>query len=69
MSEHIGYVRTKKLDKATSGHFNLPGHSISNMKVTMLEKMKTPDIIYRKEREKILIRKFNTFYHGINKQP
>ena len=69
MSDHIGYVRTKKLDKATGGHFNQPGHSISNMKVTMLEKMKTPDILYRKEREKVLIRKFNTFYHGINKQP
>ena len=28
MPEHIGYVRTKNLDKATGGHFNLPGHSI-----------------------------------------
>ena len=67
MSEHIGFVITKKLDKATGGHFNLPGHSISNMKVTMLEKMKTSDTIHRKEREKTLIRKFNTLYHGINK--
>ena len=40
ISEHIGYIRTKKLGKATGYHFNLPGHSVANMTVTVLEKVK-----------------------------
>ena len=38
MSEHIGYAKTKKLDLATDIHFNKPGHSITNMQITLLEK-------------------------------
>ena len=68
-SEHIGYVNTRKLDKTTGNHFNLPGHSKANMKVTILEKVLNEDIQYRKEREKYLIRKFNTFYCGLNSKP
>ena len=36
--EHIGYIRTRKLDKATGKHFNFPGHSLSNRKKMILEK-------------------------------
>ena len=57
-----------KLDLATGNHFNKPGHSIANMQITLLEKIKTNDTQFRKQREKILIRLFNTFYSGINKQ-
>ena len=32
-------------------------------------KRKKSDIIYRKEREQFFIRKFNTFYKGLNKMP
>ena len=39
------------------------------MKFTMLELVISPDLLYGKEREKLLIRKFNTFYDGINKEP
>ena len=53
MSEHIGYAKTKKLDLATGNHFNKPGHSIANMQITQLEKIKTNDTQFRKEREKI----------------
>ena len=67
--EHIGYVRTRKLDKTTGAHFNKPGHSTSNMKFTVLEKVKSLDPLYGREREKLLIRKFNTFYRGLNKTP
>jgi hypothetical protein len=31
ISEHIGYIRTGKLDKATGIHFNQKGHSLANM--------------------------------------
>ena len=46
----------------------VPGHSISNMKVTIVERVKKNDDQYRKEREKYFINKFNTFYRGINRQ-
>ena len=69
MYEHIGYVRNKILSRATGEHFNLPGHSTHNMKFTILEKVRSVDPLYGREREKLLIRKFNTFYNGINKEP
>ena len=67
--QHIGYVRNKQLNKATGEHFNLPGHSIKNMKFTMLEQVKSPDPLHGREREKLIIRKFNSVYNGINKEP
>jgi len=62
-------VRSKKLNEPTGEHFNMPGHELANLKITILEKMKTNNIIYRKERESYLIRKFNTFNRGMNKSP
>jgi hypothetical protein len=63
MFEHIGYVRNKVKSKSTGEHFNLPGHSTSDMKFTAIEKVKTLDALYGREREKYHIRKFNTFYN------
>ena len=67
--QHIRYVRNKQLNKATGEHFNLPGHRIHHMKFTMLEQVKSLDPLYGREREIKLIRKFNTFHNGINKEP
>ena len=36
--EHIGYVKSANLTQPTGNHFNLPGHTLSNMKVTVHEK-------------------------------
>ena len=55
--------------RATGQHFNLPGHSMHNMKLTVIEKVKSDDPLYGREREKLMIRKFNSFYSGINKEP
>ena len=66
--EHIGYVRCKRLNQATGSHFNLPGHGIENMKFSIIEKVKSSDTMYRKEREKYHINKFNTFHQGINRK-
>ena len=67
--EHIGYIRNKDLSKSTGYHFNLPGHSVANMKAIILEKVKKRDENYRKEREHFMIRKFNTYLNGLNKEP
>ena len=50
-------MRTQKLNQATGHHFNLPGHSLADLKVIALEKY-TVILFYRKERESYLIRKF-----------
>ena len=67
--QHIGYVRNKLLNKATGEHFNVPGHSTQNIRFTIIEQVKSLDPLYPREREKLLIRKFNTYYNGINKEP
>ena len=59
----------KNFTQATGAHFNLPGHNFSDMKVTILEKVKKHDEAYRKERESYHIKKFNIFYRGINRKP
>ena len=67
--EHKRYVDNKITTQATGEHFNLPGHSRNNMKITIIEQVKKQDQSYRKEREKYFIKKFNPVYQGINKQP
>ena len=69
IAEHIGYIRTHRLDKSTGAHFNKPGHTSANMTATVIEKVRSNDIFYRKERESYYIRKFNTFHNGINLRP
>ena len=66
----IGYITQKKTSEPAGEHFNLKGHSKSNMKVLIfLENVTSFDSEYRKERESNHIRKFNTFYCGLNKKP
>ena len=69
IKEHLGYARTNKQNQPSGLHFNLPGHSIHNMKFTIIEQVTSNDPIYRKEREKFHIDKFNTFHSGMNKKP
>ena len=55
------------MNQTTGDHFNKPGHSISNIKITILERVKSTGPIFRKERKKYHIRKLNTFYNEMNK--
>ena len=68
LEDHRGYIVNKKLNQATGAHFNLPGHSLSDLKVMILEQVKSPDTEYRKQRENYHIRNFNTFHNGMNRQ-
>ena len=67
-SEHKGYVANHRLHKATGHHFNLPGHKISDMEVSIVEKIFNTDGQFRKTREKLMIRNFNTKYRGMNRK-
>ena len=66
--QHRGYVRNRKLDKATGHHFNLPGHSHSDMKVQVVEKVHTPDEMMRETRESHFILEMNTKHKGMNRK-
>ena len=68
VAEHRGYINNQVLSKATGSHFNLPGHSLANFKVTILEQTKSKDTLYRLEREKYFIRILNTFNNGMNRE-
>ena len=37
-SEHLGYVKSKNISKATGDHFTSRGHQQSDMEVTIVEK-------------------------------
>ena len=50
--------------KSTGVHFNSPGHTLSNMTVTILETI-IGDAFYRN----LLLGKFNTYHRGLNQQP
>ena len=68
-AEHRGYVNNGDVSQPTGQHFNSQGHSIADMYVLILEQVRSSDPLYRREREKYFIRKFNTFYNGMNRQP
>ena len=68
--EHKGYVTNfvNHPDKTTGAHFNLPGHSVSDMRITIVEKVFNPDPMVREQREKYYINKFGSKYRGINRK-
>ena len=60
LADHRGYVVSKDTTQATGRHFNLPGHNLADMSITVVEQVRKNDIIYRKEREEKHIRRFDT---------
>ena len=66
--EQRGYISKDDTSKATGGHFNLPGHRLSDFTMTILEQVQNNEQMYREEIEHYYIRKFNTYYRGLNIQ-
>ena len=64
----LKYRLAEHRDKATGAHFNTAGHSLSDLKIIILEQVKKKEIEYRKQREKYFIRKLNTLNIGLNKK-
>ena len=42
---------------------------VSDLEAIILEKIMKTDPLYRKERERYKIRKFNSYYNGMNRSP
>ena len=68
IADHRGYIQNQVTSKATGAHWNQPGHSLADLKVAILEPTRNNSEEYRKEREKYLINKFDTYYRGLNRQ-
>ena len=67
-SQHIQNVKSENPSTSTGLHFNLPGHSIANMKISIVEKCFNDSKMYRKIRESFFINKFETKHLGLNKK-
>ena len=55
-----------KTNEPTGLHFNLPGHRLSDMEVSILEKVFSKDKLTRETRESFYIREFQTEINGMN---
>ena len=48
LADHRGYVTDGVTSQATGAHFNLPGHSLADLTITILEQTKRKNSEYRK---------------------
>ena len=63
ITQHHGYVQNNI--EATGQHFNLPGHSLADLMVTVLKQVRKSETLYRKEREEYHIKRFDTPGHSL----
>ena len=64
--QHLGYVATNT--QATGTHFNSPGHTRSDMTISVLEKVNRVDRTLGEQRKSHFIEEFNLVYRGMNKK-
>ena len=71
ISEHklSDYPKRDVITEPAGEHFTQRGHSVADMKGQVLEKVKNSDPYVLRARESMLIRKFDSFRHGLNKEP
>ena len=59
----------KKLDTSTDKHFNLPKHTIANMRMLLFERVRPANNPHvRKIREKMWIAKYDAVAFGANRK-
>ena len=68
VAEHRGYVSKGETNQPRGAHFTKPGHSLADLRVTVIEHTRGRSAEYRKEREHYFIRRFDTYHKGLNKQ-
>ena len=66
--EHIGYIRNLHTNQPTGEHFNIPGHELYHLKVSVLEKVWNLRRSLLEVRESKYIRDFMTELRGINRK-
>ena len=68
LADHRGYVVNQETTTATGRHFNLPGHSLADLSISIVEQVRKNYPMYRKEREEFHIRRFDTLHRGLNRK-
>ena len=48
LADHRVYVSSGRTDKATGAHFNMPGHSLADLRVTIIEQTRGKSSEYKK---------------------
>ena len=66
--EHVGYIQNKQLHQPTGQHFNLPGHQLHHLQVSVMEKVFDKGRKLIETRESLYIRDFQTARLGMNKK-
>ena len=70
LAEHRGYVVNRHINRVTGFHFNQPGHSVSDLTITILGQVISTDrqteVTDLEEKERYFIKKFNTITNGLN---
>ena len=69
LTEYRNYVKSDNTAEVSGEHFSKAGHSVANLKCLALESVKSKDPFVLKAREKRMIRKFDTFRNGLNREP
>ena len=64
---HLSDITTQKLQKPVGAHFNLPGHTASDMVFLPFEKLRIQDKTMLDVRERFWIEKKKTFLYGLNR--
>ena len=54
LSDHRGYISSQLESRATGTHFNLPGHSLADLSVNILEQTKVTQNIGGREKNTLL---------------
>ena len=68
-SEHLGYIKSDKCSEPSGEHFCLPGHTLSDIQGLVLEQVTNKNPYILRAREELLIQKFDSYKHGLNKEP
>ena len=67
-SEHLGYIKSDKYTEPSGEHFNLPGHTLSDMEGMVLEQVKNRNPYILRAREELIIQRFDSYKFGLNKE-
>ena len=67
MSAHRDYPKNGRVEEPSGEHFRLPGHAVSDLFGLAIEHVKSNDPFVLKARESYLIKKFDSYKNGLNK--
>lgn len=67
MNSHKFDIRNNSLQKPVAEHFNLPGHSLSQLKVAVVQQRTFKDRFEREAAEQKIIKKLNCIDQGLNR--